>query len=296
MLPGAPGSVLADLRLERGSLGGPVFGTAGTLVGLSSTVEGQDERSRRDARIVPVRVACEALESARQALPTEPPSAARLPVEPARAFPTAALDAAPPGAGSIEPYPLTAADFDVAFITPVVLRNAQRLAASGRTTSQSLQMQANPVDLMDFGEWSDYFADLPAVLVVRVTPRFEEGWWTKVARGAALTQGVALPPIKRFKPGFAGLRVFCGDTAVTPIHPFTLQQRVSDTDAVREGLFVFEPRALGPHCSAATLRLSSEKTPAKENTRAIDRRILQRIWDDFAPHRALAADAPDTAR
>ncbi|MEQ1728217.1 MAG: serine protease [Vicinamibacterales bacterium] len=293
VLPGAPGVVLADVRLGPGSLGGPVFGAAGTLVGLSSGVENQDERRRRDARIVPVRVACDALDAARQAIASaEPPSAALLPVEPARLFPAAALDAAPVGSGNVEPYRLSASDFDVAFITPMVLRNAQRLAASGRTTSQSLQMQGNPVDLTDFGEWTDYFADLPAVLVVRVTPRFEEGWWTKLARGAALTQGVALPPIKRFKPGFAGLRLFCGDTMVTPIHPFTLQQRVSDTDAVREGLYVFDPRALGPHCSAATLHLSSEKTPDKEDTTTIDRRLLQRIWDDFAPHRALPADAP----
>lgn len=296
VLPGSPSLVLADVRLGRGSLGGPVFGTAGTLVGLSSTVDDQDERRRRDARIVPVRVACDVLEAARQMLPAEPPSGTGLPVEPARPFPAAALAAAPSGTGNIEPYTLTASDFDVAFITPVVLRNAQRLAASGRTTSQSLQLQGNVVDLTDFGEWTDYFANLPAVLVVRVTPRFEEGWWTKLARGAALTQGVALPPIKRFKPGFAGLRVSCGDTVLTPIHPFTLDQRVSDTDAVREGLYVFDPAALGPHCSTATLRLSSEKTPDKSDTTTIDRRILQRIWDDFAPHRALPPDAPAAAR
>lgn len=293
VLPGVPGTALADVRLERGSLGGPVFGTSGTLVGLSSAVADEDERRRRDARIVSLRVACETLDAARQAVPgAAVPSAAPLPLEPARPFPTAALDAAPPGAGNIAPYTMTASDFDVAFITPVVLRNAQRLAASGRTTSQSLQMQGNPVDLTDVGEWTDYFADLPAVLVVRVTPRFEEGWRTKVARGAAYTQGVALPPIKRFKPGFAGLRLVCDGTAVPPIHPFTLQQRVSDTDAVREGLYVFDPRALGPHCSAATLHLSSEKAPDKEDTKTIDRRLLQRIWDDFAAHRALGADAP----
>ena len=296
LLPGSPSLVLADVRLGRGSLGGPVFGAAGTLVGLSSTVDDQDERRRRDARIIPVRVACDVLEAARQLPPAESPSATGLPVEPARPFPAAALNAAPSGAGNIEPYTLSASDFDVAFITPVVLRNAQRLAASGRTTSQSLQMQSHPVDLTDVGVWTDYFADLPAVLVVRVTPRFEEGWWTKVARGAAYTQGVALPPIKRFKPGFAGLRVSCGDTVLTPIHPFTLDQRVSDTDAVREGLYVFDPGALGPHCSTATLRLSSEKTPDKADTKTVDRRILQCIWDDFAPHRALPADAPATAR
>ncbi len=297
VLPGGSGALLADVRLGTGSLGGPVFGSAGNLVGLSSAAEVQDERRRRDARIVPLSAACLTLQAAREVMTSaEPPQAAHLPVEPARTFPTAALDAAPPGAGNVAPYTMPASDFDVAFITPVVLRNAQRLAAAGRTTSQSLQMQANPVDLTDLGEWTEHFADLPAVLIVRVTPRFEEGWWTKVARGAAYTQGVALPPIKRFKPGFAGLRLLCGDTVLTPIHPFTLQQRVSDTDAVREGLYVFEPQALGPQCSSATLRLSSEKTPDKEDAKTIDRRILQRIWDDFAAYRALAPDAPPAAR
>ena len=298
ILPGATAADLrADVRLGRGSLGGPVFGASGALLGLSSSVEDEDVRRLRDARIAAVDAVCDVLRVARQAAAAgEAPSGAHTPVEPAPAFPTAALDAAPVGTGTIQPYVLTAADFDLAFITPVVLRNAQRLAASGRTTSQSLQMQGNPVDLTDMGEWADYFADLPAVLVVRVTPRFEEGWWTKVARAAALTQGVALPPIKRFKPGFATLRLSCGDTAVAPIHPFVLNLRVSDTDAVREGLYVFDPRALGPHCTTATVRLSSEKTPDKQETKAIDRRILQRIWDDFAPHRALAADATGAAR
>src|SRR5213083_277534 len=86
--------------------------------------------------------------------------------------------------------------------------------------------------LLDFSNWSEYVAEFPPVLLVRVTPKLVEGFWTTVARGAARTQGMSLPPIKRFKSGFSRLRAFCGDAEVTPIHPLKLEQRVSETDAI----------------------------------------------------------------
>ena len=139
--------------------------------------------------------------------------------------------------------------------------------------------------LTDFGNWSEYVADLPPVLLIRVTPKLAEGFWTTVARGAARTQGVSLPPIKHFKSGFSRMRVFCGDAEVTPIHPFKLEQRVSESDAIYEGLYVFDPGALGPHCGPVKLVLYSEKEPAKGDTRLVDPRVLQQIWQDFAAYR-----------
>ena len=107
--------------------------------------------------------------------------------------------------------------------------------------------------LLDFSNWSDYVADVPPVLLVRVTPRLVEGFWTKVARGAAQTQGVSMPPIKRLKSGFSRMRAFCGDAEVTPIHPFKLEHSVDETDAIYEGLYVFDPGALGPQCGTVKL-------------------------------------------
>ena len=102
----------------------------------------------------------------------------------------------------------------------------------------------NPLE--SFSNWSGYVADVPPVLLVRVTPRLAEGFWTKVARGAASTQGMSLPPIKRFKSGFSRLRAFCGDTEVSPIHPFRLEQRVSETDAIYEGSVRLRSRRARP--------------------------------------------------
>jgi hypothetical protein len=158
---------------------------------------------------------------------------------------------------------MAAAEFDVAFITPIL--------------NFAAQSQPN----QNFSNWSDYVAEIPPVLFVRVTPKMAETFWSKVARGAAYTQGMTLPALKRLKSGFDRLQAFCGRTEVTPIHPFKLELRVSDTEAMYEGLYAFDPAALGPGCSSVTLVLYSEKEPAKADTRVIDPTILQQIRRDF---------------
>jgi hypothetical protein len=291
-----PHASVANFRLEPGSVGGPVFSSAGGVAGISSLVDDQDERRRRDARIVSVDDACEVVRSAERAMQTVPrPVATRLPVEPLQPFPVDALDAAVQRrSGNLSPYLMSSSDFDIAFLTPALIHGSehnteQANTRAGRTSARAPDPQGPQLAATDFGNWSEYFADVPAVLVVRVTPKLAEGFWTTVARGAAYTQGVVLPPIKHFKPGFSRLQVFCGEVEVIPIHPFILEQRVSETDAIHEGLYVFDPQALGPHCTSVKLVLYSEKAPEKPNTRAVDPQVIERIWQDFAPYRALVA-------
>ena len=138
---------------------------------------------------------------------------------------------------------------------------------------------------MDFSNWSEYVEDTPPVLLVRVTPKMVESFWTKFGRGAASTQGVALPAFKHIKSGFLRMRAFCGDAEVTPIHPFKLEQRVSETEAIYEGLYVFDPGAFGPSCASVKLVLYSEKEPERADTKVVDAKIVQQIWQDFAPLR-----------
>jgi len=278
----------ADLLIGRGSAGGPVFTAGGDLLGLTS-VAGDDDRDDLGTRIVRSANVCDVVAAARQKMSSvAAPSGAPLPVEPERPFSADALKAASAGrAGSLNPYQVTAETFDVGFITPVLTYGAQHLheqmnrEAGARKGSARAPEPPMVRPLMEFSNWSDYVADYPPVLLVRVTPRLVEGFWTTVGRMAARTQGVSLPPIKRFKSGFARLRAFCGETEVTPIHPFRIEQRINENEAIYEGLYVFDPGALGPQCGAVRLTLYSEKEPDKPETKVVDASVIQRIWDDF---------------
>ena len=258
-------AIASELTLATGGMGGPVFTASGDLVGITTLPDERDEPRRGATRVVRIDGACEIVAAAAKKVKDAPaPSGTHLPVEPAEPAPVAAFtDAVKRRAGSLKPYQMAASEFDVAFITPVL--------------NFAAQSQPN----QNFSNWSDYVADIPPVLFVRVTPKMAESFWAKVARGAAYTQGMALPALKRLKSGFLRLQAYCGRAEVTPIHPFKLELRVSETDAVHEGLYVFDPAALGPGCSTVTLVLYSEKEPAKADTRVIDPEILQQIWRDF---------------
>lgn len=263
----------SDFRLPPGSAGGPVLREDGAIVGLTSTV---------DSRIIRVDAVCEAVASAEKAMnDAAPPSATRLPIDPLKSFPADALkDSVTRRAGNLNPYQMTTAAFDVAFITPVHVYGVQF-----QTEQQRGRALTAPRPVFEFGNWSEYVADVHSVLLVRVTPKMVERFWTTVGRVAARTQGMDIPPIKHIKSGFLRMRVLCGETEVTPIHPFTLEMRISEKEAVDEGLYVFDAAALGPQCGTVKLELYSEKEPAKADIKVVDPRILTQIWQDFAPYR-----------
>jgi hypothetical protein len=167
-----------------------------------------------------------------------------------------------------------------------VLSARERADRTGGRSVRSPEAEARLGRLTDFGSWTEYFADLPPVLIVRVTPKLVEGFWKRLAREAARTQGAALPAFKDFKTNFLRLGASCGSAEVSPIHPLVLEHAVDEKRVVREGLYVFDPGAFGPHCGSVTLTLTSEQAPAKAETLTIDPKVIDQIWQDFAPYRA----------
>jgi hypothetical protein len=287
-------AIMSDFILPTGSAGGPVFAAGGNMVGVTSVLEDKEERLHGDTRVVRIEGLCDVVASAEKKMKdAAPPAAAHLPVEPPGPFPIDALkEATKQRAGNLSPYQMSASDFDLAFITPVMTYSAQYQSDQARRRERTKGTPGAGADqavvrpLLDFGNWSEYVGDFPPALLVRATPKMVEGFWTKVARGAAQTQGVSVPSIKHFKSGFSRMRAFCGDAEVTAIHPFKVEQRVSDTETIAEGLYVFDPGAFGPQCATVKIVLYSEKEPDKGDTRVVDPKVVEQIWQDFAPYRA----------
>jgi len=248
------------------SIGGPVFASDGTLLGLTTRDRGYAQDPEGEFGAASRQAICDVLAPTLASLPP-PPADTPMPAEPPTLSEDALRDAAKRRVGSLQPARVSSAGFDVEFVTPPV-------AYAGLQQS------------MDFGAWTRYVADRPAVLLVRVTPRQVESLWMKLARGAAMTQGIALPPIKHYEPGFASMRVRCGRDEVMPVHPFVVERRVTETSAIREGLYAFLPNALGPHCGTVSFEIASEKTPEAREVATLDGKTLQQLWDDMTPWRS----------
>jgi hypothetical protein len=107
----------------------------------------------------------------------------------------------------------------------------------------------------------------------------------RLAREAARTQGADLPALKDFKTNFLRMRIACGTSEVVPIHPFVLEHVIGEKRVLREGLYVFSPESIGPHCSSVTLTIASEQTPEKAETVTLDSKLIDQLWQDFAPYR-----------
>lgn len=274
-------AITADLALVPGSAGGPVFTAEGAFVGLTS-VDEQSERRR--TRIVPATSACAVLH-ATDTLRTPAPEASPLPIEPAQPYPRAALqEVARKRAGSLSPYRFSTSGFDVSLITPPMVWAARQ--PDRRTTSADTHVTAAQARLpawSDFGPWADYLEGRPVVLLVRVTPKLTESFWGRVARGAAMTQGVNLPAFKRVDASFGRLVASCGGRDVAPIHPFTIESPLGGDSVLVEGLYVFAADAFTPACSPATLTIYSEKDPQKGDTKPIDPALLRQLQDDLRP-------------
>ncbi len=259
-------AIFSDLRIGSDSEGGPVFAESGALLGISAIDDKDDVRRWNEAWVVPAERACGVIAAAvKKTAGAAPPPATRLPLEPiapsvqpikgprAAAAPTPVKQSAPT---------VSASDFDITLLTPARARGLDAGAIGPRA---------------DFGTWSEYVREADQVWLVRVSPRFEESLWKTLARGAAATQGVVLPPLKSFTANFLQLRAYCGDTEVTPIHPFIIEHRVQERTPIREGLYVFERAAFGPQCSTVKFSMFSEKDPQKADTKAVDPKLFEQI-------------------
>lgn len=253
-----------DWRLDSGTAGGPVFTADGTAIGIA-VGEDDDERARRtESYVIPLRNACSVIAAAEQKMPgAKPPAAAALRTEAGLPRTRAATIGDAKKTSRLQPPLISASDFDITLVTPSMITGDQN-TWSPRTF---------------FANWAAYVANAPQVLFVRVSPQFEESIWKMIARGAAATQGVMLPPLRSFNANFLRMRAFCDGVEVTPIHRLIIEMPIQGRAPIREGLYVFAQTDFGTHCAAVRFELFSEKSPNKADSRTIDPTMFAKISD-----------------
>jgi S1-C subfamily serine protease len=257
-------SFRVDWRLEDGTAGGPVFTADGTAIGIAVGEDDTDRGRRGEAYVVPLKNACSVIAAAEQKLVgAKPPAAAVLRTETGLPRTRMATIGDAKKTSRLQPPVVAASDFDIALVTPPMITGDQS-SWSPRTF---------------FANWTAYVSNAPQVLFVRVSPQFEESIWRLIARGAAATQGIVLPPLRSFNANFLRMRAFCGDAEVAPIHPFIIEMPVENRAPIREGLYVFALTDFGAHCASVRFDLFSEKSPNNADSRTIDPAMFATIVD-----------------
>ena len=253
-------AIFTDMRVGSDSEGGPVFAETGAVLGIGAIDDDKEKRGRwSDVWVVPAERACGVVAAAVKMIAgVTPPSGTRLPLEPA----TPAVQPAKPAGPATQPPTVSAASFDITLLTPAQVTDNTRGQSGLRG---------------DAGNWSQYVRDVGDVLLVRVSPRFEESVLKMLARGAAATQGVSIPPLRSFTANFLRLRAHCGEQEVTPIHPFVIEHEVSGRSPIREGFYVFERGAFGSHCPSVRFSMFSEKDPQRAEIKAIDPKLFEQL-------------------
>jgi S1-C subfamily serine protease len=277
-------AIETDLRIDDRATGVAILAASGAIIGITSG----GDRGQGDA--VRIEQAATVLAAAEQKMAaTAAPKTTPLPVEPQPPATDAWKEAAPKRMANLTPYQFSTSEFDVTFITPLLnhVLHHRPDYTTGASTPGGKQdvsdVDASRRALEDFGNWSDYVDAMPPVLIVRATPKLKEKFWTTVGRMAASTQGVALPPFKKMQDSFASMRLYCGQSEVTPIHPFRIERRLDNDIGLFEGLYVFDPASLGSQChEAVKLVLFSEKSPAKGDEHVVDPKTLDLLAKDFA--------------
>jgi hypothetical protein len=296
-------AILADININHGNSGGPLFNSVGQVVGLTTF----RELGPGITGIVRIEEAYPLIAQARTKLLSErPPSKTLLPVEPTTKYPVPALKHASQSKDlkrNTKKYFLDAGDFNVSIVTPplkyMITTSGDREAAkelNKRLAKAKSTLTLNPLDGLH--NWAEYTSEkYDALIYIRAQSRLHETFMSGLSRSMAAVGGVYGGPARlKFKTDFGRMRLLCDGTEVEPVHPGKIAYMINESnffvrvsDASYEGFYTYQPDAISPSCHQMVLQIESVTKPGKPVVTPLNRKLVQRIWDDFEPYRASLA-------
>ena len=143
-------------------------------------------------------------------------------------------------------------------------------------------------------EWKEYTGEKKPVLLVQAEPQLRETFLSGLGR--ELTPAIVMyagGTRMRFRTDFYRMKLLCGAKEVEPIQPGKAATVVNAhnaflnvTDATYVGIYSYPPDAISPSCGKVTLQLFSEKEPDKSESKDLDQKSIDRVWNDFQPYLA----------
>jgi len=300
-------AIISDVNINHGNSGGPLFNSLGEVIGITAfLVPGGNGPGV--AGIIRIDQTLPVLAQARKKMKDASlPSAKLLPVEPIDPYPLDSLkEMAKPVKFDRKPYVFTMGGFDVALITPVlqyevdgeVDRTAER--EKGKRTRKRGESGQNTFEPMqDLHEWAEYIGDYKPVLHVQAAPQLRETFVSELGRELApAIVTYAGGARMKFRTDFYRMKLLCGAKEVEPIQPGKAatvinahDSFVNVTDATYVGIYTYPAEAISPACGKVTLQIFSEKDPEKAESKELDPKSVNRVWNDFKPY--LSAHASE---
>jgi S1-C subfamily serine protease len=294
-------AIISDVNINHGNSGGPLFNSLGEVIGITTfLVPGGNGPGVTG--VVRIDQTLPVLAQARKKMKdVSIPSARLLPVEPSDPYPLVALkERSTPAKFNTRPYILTVGGYDVALGTPVLEYELQgevgRRAAQekGKRTKKRNESPENTFEpLQDLHEWAEYTGEFKPVLLVQAAPQLRETFMSVLGRELApsLEPFASNAPRLKFRADFYKMKLLCGRKEVEPIQPGKAATVVNErnsfvnvTDATYVGIYSYPPDAVSPTCGKVTLQLFSEKDPGKSESKDLDQKSIDRVWNDFQPY------------
>jgi len=293
-------AIISDVNINHGNSGGPLFNALGEVIGITTfLVPGGNGPAV--AGIIRIDQALPALEQARKKMQDAAlPSARLLPVEPSEPYPLESLkELSSRTKFDKKPYIFTVGGFDVALATPVLQYAIQsesgHAAAAGRMkrTGRRNESPKNEFEpLQDLHEWAAYTGEFKPVLLVQAAPQLRETLTSALGRQLVPElEFIGGAPRMKFRTDFYRMKLLCGTKEVEPIQPGKAATVVNAhsafenaADATYVGIYSYPPDAISPSCDKVTLQIFSEKDPEKSESRILDPKSVERVWNDFRPY------------
>jgi len=300
--------ILSDVNINPGNSGGPLVNTLGEVIGVN-TFGLQGRSGPGISGTILISEAEALIESARSRMASAPaPSADSLPVLPEDSFPLEALKKAL-GAEklNLKAYQKKEGSFDLEMLTPVSkyyqAEGAKLRAAQAKKKRQKGKVEDPTYDPLEgLRQWAQYVGEYKPVVHIVARPQagMTKGSWVGLFAGAAAGVGPQALPLRfKFKTDFSEMKLLRNGVEVPPL----IRQKVPMIADLKYGLTKFEdvtfagfytypPEAFQPPSGPSEtveLHLFNETDPNNPKILKLDTRLLKRVWDDFAPYRAVKA-------